>query len=349
MNFQLFSKEKQDNRPLWLDLSLLSIFILVGTLSRVIFVSGGLQPFPNFELIMVITFVSLFLIRPWLVFLVPLLSMMLSDLVLGNPVFIGASMNKIVLFTYTGFLVASFLFLKTRKKSQMSLSQITLKSVGLCIGVGMMSTLVYDLWTNTGWWYLMYPHTFESLISVFMAGIPFMIYHQLSTIFSFLTIAIPVGYLVTKKINLTIPTKQITFEKIPFISVTALLILLSFMGPTMAAPNNSDIWLDDSPETSIIINVQGSSWKITDQFILTEQLSALDALKLVSKKHDFVVETVFDETLDATLITSIHTDTNGDNACYWQYLVNGEAPMTGADNTFVSNGDSITWYYSQFS
>lgn len=349
MNIQLFSKKNQDGHPLWYDLLLLTFFIIMGTLSRYFLVGLSAQPFPNFELIMVLTFVSLFLIRPALVFLIPLLSMICSDLLLGNPVFMGSSMNNIVLFTYTGFLIASFLFIKTKNKSNVALSQITIKSVGICVGFGMLFTLTYDVWTNIGWWYLMFPHTLESFISVFVAGIPFMIYHQLSTVFTFLTIAIPIGYLLTNKYHISISNKQNTFEKIPFIAVTSILILLSFSGSSMAALPQTDIWLEDAPETSVTIMVEGSSWMIKDQFTLAKDSSVLEVLTLLSDRHGFTLETSFDETFDATMITSINNDVNGENGQYWQYQINKETPLTGADNTVVSNGDVVIWHFSGFS
>jgi len=348
MNFNLFSKQNQDAHPLSYDLTIAGIFILLGTLSRFFLVGWEIQPFPNFELIMVLTFVSLFLIRPSLVFTVPLFSMILSDLLLGNPVLIGSSMNRIVLFTYTGFLIISFLFLKTKNKSHHTLSTINLKSAGLCVGLGMISTLVFDVWTNAGWWYLMFPHTIESFASVFIAGIPFMIYHQLSTVLSFLTIAIPIGYLLTNTYQISIPKKQLNLEKIPFIAVTTILILLSFSGSTMAIPDQTDIWLEDSAETSVTIAVKGSTWEFSDQIILTQQTAVLAVLDSMAKRNEFPVDTIHDTSLDATFINAINGDTNGEGQCYWQYTVNGEMPMAGADSTMVSNGDIIIWHFSQF-
>lgn len=348
MKHQLFSTENKEGHSLLIDLALLSIFVIIGTVGRFILVGWGIQPFPNFEIIMVLTFISFLVIRPALVFLIPLLSMVFSDILLGNPILVGNAMNSIVLFTYTGFLIISFFFLKTRKVSHHSLTKMTVKSIGLCIGVGMLSTLIYDIWTNAGWWYLMYPHTLETFVSVFLAGIPFMLYHQLSTMFTFLTVAIPVGYVLMNKFKL--PVLQLKeVEKIPLGAVTLILILLCFTGSTMATPNQTDIWLEDASETSLTIQIRGSSWSITDQIILTEKQTVLETLTLLSEKHDFSVESTFNPTFDATLITAINNDVNGENGYYWQFTVNGDAPVTGADNTIVGNGDVVSWHFSQFS
>lgn len=345
----LFSTKHQNEHTLSFDLVILGLFILLGTFSRFFLVGWKIQPFPNFELIMLLTFISLFFIRPILIFLIPLLSLILSDILLGNPILVGSSMNSIVLFTYTGFLIVSFVFLKTRNISNQSLTKFSVKSIGICIGVGMISTLLYDIWTNAGWWYLMYPHSIGSFISVFSAGIPFMIYHQLSTIITFVTVAIPLGYIISHKYQLTIPNKPLAFERIPLIAVAGVLILLSFSGAMPATPNQTDIWLEDSPETSLSITVKGSSWKITDQFILIEERSVLEILDLLSKKHDLTIESYFDSSYDATMITSINDDVNGEHGYYWQYLVNGNMPLTSADKTFVDNGDILVWQFDTFS
>ena len=75
--------------------------ILIGALGRFILVGTEMQPFPNFEIIMVMTFLAALVLKPTLAIFVPLLSMMLSDLLIGNPIFVGSQMNRIVLFTYS--------------------------------------------------------------------------------------------------------------------------------------------------------------------------------------------------------------------------------------------------------
>jgi len=46
------------NRGLLFDILLLLGFIGIGTVGRTILVGWGLQPFPNFEIIMVLTFLA---------------------------------------------------------------------------------------------------------------------------------------------------------------------------------------------------------------------------------------------------------------------------------------------------
>ncbi len=137
--------------------------ILFGTIGRYVLFGMGVQPFPNFEVIMVVTFLAVMLIRSPLALIVPLISMIGSDLLIGNPIFVGDQMNRIVLFTYSGFAIIGLLNLLNKNRLWSSLGQFRLKSVGLIAGLGIGSVLLYDIWTNMGWWYLMYPHDVSSL------------------------------------------------------------------------------------------------------------------------------------------------------------------------------------------
>ena len=90
--------------------------ILIGALGRYILVGFGIQPFPNFEVIMVVTFLAIMLLKPTIAIFVPLLSMIFSDLLIGNPIFIGSQMNRIVLFTYSGFAMIALINVFNRER-----------------------------------------------------------------------------------------------------------------------------------------------------------------------------------------------------------------------------------------
>ena len=93
----------KNDKGVFFNILLLMAFVGVGTIARTLLVGWNLQPFPNFEIIMVITFLAAIFLRSTMAILVPILSMILSDLLLGNSIFVGNQMNRIVLFTYSGF------------------------------------------------------------------------------------------------------------------------------------------------------------------------------------------------------------------------------------------------------
>lgn len=224
----LFNKEKTHHIGVT-DLFYFLVFIIIGTLGRTILVGWNIQPFPNFEIIMIITFLAALFIKPYLAFCVPLISLVISDLLLGNPVFSGSQINKIVLFTYSGFLLIVLLSIFTKHHSQSRLQHIRLRSILLSAGIGIGFTLLYDTWTNIGWWFLMYPHTIETLGAVFLAGIPFMLYHMLSAVFTFTILGLPLIYFATKKQLIKKPYPISTTQKTSLLALTGGIILITLL------------------------------------------------------------------------------------------------------------------------
>ncbi len=219
---------KQQNHSKWAhNIFYLTVFIIAGILGRYILVGWNIQPFPNFEIIMILTFLAALIMKPYLAFLVPLFSMIGSDFLLGNPLFAGSQMNKIIIFTYSGFILIALLSVLTRKQTFPHLRGIRLKHIALSTGIGIGFALMYDLWTNIGWWYLMYPHNPESLIAVLAAGIPFMIYHLLSASVTFTLIGLPLLNIKSWKKQLCFPKPLPRNQKITYITIAFLCIVFS--------------------------------------------------------------------------------------------------------------------------
>ena len=182
------------------------LLILIAALGRILLVGYNLQPFPNFEVITLVTFLGVFLFRSKIALIIPIMSILISDLVLGNTVFINP-LNKIIIFTYSGFLMVALVSRFSVNRFNKYLSSVTPRGVMVITLIGLTLSLVYDVWTNFGWWYLFYPHTPEAFTVVFTAGIPFMIYHLLSNVFLLLVVALPVTTYITS-INLESSVKH---------------------------------------------------------------------------------------------------------------------------------------------
>ncbi len=321
--------------------------ILIGILGRYVFVGFGVQPFPNFEIIMVITFLAVMLIRSPLALIVPLLSMIGSDLLIGNSIFIGSQMNRIVLFTYSGFALIALLNILNRERLWKGLGEFRLKNFGLAAGLGVGFVLIYDVWTNIGWWYLMYPHDATSLAAVFTAGLPFMLYHMISGVVTFVAIALPVLMYISKKtptIQLR-PIKVKTIHKVPAVLLVLGLVALSFTGTAMKVPEKSEIWLEKSDYTSVRMIIYGDGWTLKDTLVAYPGDTAFSLLERSSVKNGFSLKYTYYEQFDSTLINSINNVVGGTDGKYWQYYVNGELPMVGADKYAISNGAFIEWRF----
>jgi hypothetical protein len=321
--------------------------ILFGTIGRYVLFGMGVQPFPNFEVIMVVSFLAIMLLRSPLALLVPLVSMVGSDLLIGNPIFIGSQMNRIVLFTYSGFTMIALISLFNKDRLWSGLGQIRLRTVGLAAGLGVGFVLLYDIWTNIGWWYLMYPHDATSLVAVFTAGLPFMMYHMISGVVTFIAIAVPVMMYVTmKKDRFQLrPFKLQTIHKVPAVILVLGLVTLSFSGTAMKVPQKSEVWLEKSNTTSVLFVIKGDGWTITDNLVAYPGDTAFSLLQRSSEKNGFSVDATYYAQFDSTLVNSINNAVGGTDGKYWQFYVNGICPMVGADKYVVTNGDQVTWSF----
>ncbi|EMR74105.1 hypothetical protein MBGDN05_00067 [Thermoplasmatales archaeon SCGC AB-539-N05] len=342
-------KRIENYREMFSDILILIGFILLGTIGRTLLVGWNLQPFPNFEIIMVITFLAAIFLRPTMAILVPLISMIFSDLLLGNSIFVGNQMNRIVLFTYSGFAMIALVNIFNRNKFGKSLGELKIRNIGIAAGLGIGFVLIYDVWTNIGWWYLIYPHTTNSLAAVFTAGIPFMIYHMLSGAFTFIVIALPIVAYVSMGNKIEMPLKIRNVHKIPVAILVLCLVALSFTGTAMQIPEKSEIWLENSDETSIKIVIFGDGWLVKDNIFAYDGDTVFSILEEISERNDVSLEFTYYEQFDSILIDSIGNNQNGNDGKYWQYYVNGDIPMVGCDKYNVSNGDCIEWRFEAIS
>lgn len=321
--------------------------ILFGTIGRYVLFGMGVQPFPNFEVIMVVTFLAVMLIRSPLALIVPLVSMIGSDVLIGNPIFVGDQMNRIVLFTYSGFAMIALINLFNKDRLWSGLGQLRLKSFGLAAGLGVGFVLLYDIWTNMGWWYLMYPHDATSLALVYTAGLPFMIYHMISGVVTFCAIGLPIViYAGKKKDSMHLqPFKLKTIHKVPAVLLVLGLVALSFTGTAMKVPQKSEVWLEKSDQTSIQIIIVGDGWTITDNLVAYQGDTAFSILERCSQKNGFSVDSTYYAQFDSTLINSINNAVGGTDGKYWQYYVNGQLPNIGADKCMLTNGNLLKWSF----
>ena len=100
-------------------------------------------------------------------------------------------LSLIVIFTYSGFLLVNIFGSKIQKWMS---GKFGSNAVLKFSGAGISFALIFDLWTNFGVWFLSYEHTVGNLITVYVLGIPFMLYHMMSSVATFTMIGVPVYY-----------------------------------------------------------------------------------------------------------------------------------------------------------
>ena len=136
------------------NLSLYVILIVIGIISRTLLAAG-----PNFEAITAISVVSVYLLSGKYRFLIPVISLLISDLIIGN--------SAIYLFTWSGFIFGYLLALAAKKLKLRGMTPVVFSSL--------ISVLIFYLWTNLGvvlqgW----YPLTIEGLMQSYINAIPFL-------------------------------------------------------------------------------------------------------------------------------------------------------------------------------
>lgn len=193
---------------------------LPGSPSIYITINGITQPMFMLDLFFVIALISLIsglLLGGYYTFIVPISTMIITDLILGN--------NWILLFTWSGFALIGLVgyILKTKKS-------LSVRHIPRILGVGIGAILLYDIWTNFGTWLGgWYTHTWEGLALCYTKALPFMFWHLLSTTIAMALVILPIVYL--KEHKVTIPDFQINpFEKKISIAAPAILMLLALLG-----------------------------------------------------------------------------------------------------------------------
>ena len=319
--------------------------IVIGAIGRYILFGLGTQPFPNFEIIMVISFIAVMLLRSNIALFVPLCSMILSDIMIGNPIFIGSQMNKIVLFTYSGFALIAVVNIVLRERIRPHVLGLKLRNLVFVGGLGIAFVLMYDMWTNFGWWYIMYPHTTTTLSMVYLAGIPFMIYHLISGIVTFIFIGTPVLTMVEKRIPGIQVKPHRLIQKVPAVLAAVIIIGLAFTGTATQIPRNSEIWFEKAEATSVAIIISGDTWILEDNLVAAVDETVFSLLERTLSRHEISFKYTYYSDFDANLIDTIHTNDNGDDGYYWQFWVNDDLPMVGADHFVIENGDVVEWRF----
>jgi len=170
------------------DIVLFIILLCFGAGGRIL-----LEKVPNLETIMVATFLGAMFLRSSYALALPLSCMLVSDYFMGHlATFSG--MNEILLFTYTGFLFLGIHTYRKRSRMKKALCRIDRQGIFNAAGLGMAFVLIYDLWTNLGAFWLMYPHTTTGLVTCYFMAIPFMLMHLISGALTFVCLALPASW-----------------------------------------------------------------------------------------------------------------------------------------------------------
>lgn len=143
------------------NLILAVLLIVLGIAGRM-----ALLAYPNVETLTVVSILAGALLGPYLGLAVGLVSVIGSDMMIGNTV--------ILFYTWSAWAIigAGSTFLKRRNKSAIAVWMETVKYTA----GGVVTTLFFYVWTNFGVWHIggLYPHTWAGLVQSYINGLPFL-------------------------------------------------------------------------------------------------------------------------------------------------------------------------------
>ncbi len=156
--------------------SLAVVLIVVGVAGRVLLLN-----YANFETVLVSTFFAGALLGGAYIILVPVAIMGISDVLiyafqLGNQYGLVA-IAGIAFFTWSGFLMIAILGRYSRPHVVFAT-----KGIAVITGIGLVGTLLFDVWTAFGMWVFLAAPNGQGLDYVYLRQIPFTVYHLLSSL-----------------------------------------------------------------------------------------------------------------------------------------------------------------------
>jgi hypothetical protein len=215
------------------------LLIIIGVISRITlhdFFNGLNNPFGSngfldvFFIIALISLLSGILLGKFYVFIVPICVIAITDIFYGivDPINTALWSTWLFLFTTSGYVFIALLGLYSRNKSEFNMNFIP-----KILGIGIIGIISYDIWTNFGFWLSysklgFYPQTLGGLISVFTGGIPFMLWHILSTSFALILVSIPL-VLYKEKYKLSQRTILKPTENAYILGASIVLMILSII------------------------------------------------------------------------------------------------------------------------
>jgi hypothetical protein len=216
-----------------------SLLILIGVIGRIsfhdFFNSISLPFIENgfldvFFIIGALSIISGILLGKYYVFIVPIIIISITDLYYGiiDPINASYWYSWLFLFTTSGYVFIAMLGYYSRKKFELNFNYIP-----KLLGFGVIGVILYDLWTNFGFWLGFsklgfYPQTINGLISVYIGGLPFMLWHIISLSLLLTIIIIP---LILYKEKLVLSKNIIIkpFDNIYILIATIILISASIL------------------------------------------------------------------------------------------------------------------------
>lgn len=172
--FNAFKLKRIDTKKLTIAI----LIILIGVIGRVL-----LMDYPNIEPVLAMSLIAGVILGGFYIIVVPIAIMAITDVLFYLLKYPGmypiSSIFGMALFIYTGFIFVSLMGKKAKKKII-----FTTKGIAVLTSIGVIATVIFDVWTAFGNWYFIssHPPYNWSLGHVYSLQIPFTAIHIVSSL-----------------------------------------------------------------------------------------------------------------------------------------------------------------------
>jgi len=139
-----------------------------------------------------------------------------------------------------------------------------------------------------------------------------------------------------------------TIKNMAKIIIPLIVVITIFLGAMAAGIITIGTLEKNKEEVTAIIYLDYGGGDIQSYEITSINNTVYGFLIEAANEGGFDIQTTYYGQYDSTLVDSIGSYIGGQDDKYWQYYLNGEYGMIGADIQTVNNGDIIEWRFEGF-
>ena len=133
------------------------------------------------------------------------------------------------------------------------------------------------------------------------------------------------------------------------IFVAIAIIVIALVGAGLVGTgiiSTESLKLDSKTINATLIIVYGDN-EVDTYTLEISNATVYSLLIQASNQYDFEVGSYYYDNYKSHYIYSINNVVEGNNNKFWQYYINGEYGIVGADQQVLKNGDTVEWKYQK--
>jgi hypothetical protein len=140
---------------------------------------------------------------------------------------------------------------------------------------------------------------------------------------------------------------RVLFKNIILIATTIIVIALVGFGLASTGIISTDQLEFDAKTINATLIIDYGNNELDTYSLEISNATVYSALIQASNQYDFEVEADYYDNYQSHYIYSINNVVEGNNNKFWQYYINGEYGIVGADLQVLKNDDTVEWKYQE--